>query len=143
MGQQVNFYMTPQDEQEFLAFLRSDRDVGVFKRAIWSEDIPFLEELPAAPEPFWWSLCLWDRQRYSAPRLRFIKEQGYFIADTIESELIEWSRVQSRRGTTCARSNLGRNEWLAPRGSFCYIQEQRFFSAVVHSSSRLDKTKVV
>jgi hypothetical protein len=91
MGRQVNFYMTAEDEREFVAFVRSDRDVRVFKSVSPSTEISFLDELPPVGEPFWFALCLWDR-RLSAPELSHIEQQGYYAVKETESEVIQFHR---------------------------------------------------
>lgn len=98
MGKQVNFYMAPSDEEAFVAFVRSDRDVGIFKYAVPGEDIPFLEQLPEKGEPFWFSLFLWDRDNSPPPILEYVKEQHYFVPNTFASEVIEFSRSHLDEG---------------------------------------------
>lgn len=92
MGKQVNFYMTRSDEEAFLAFVRSDRDVGIFKYTVPSKAIPFLEKLPEKGEPFWYALFLWDRHNSPPPILNYVKKQGYFVPDQYASEVISFSR---------------------------------------------------
>lgn len=92
MGKQVNFYMSADDERDFIEFVRADRNVGFFKYALPLPEIPLLEEMPTPDKPFWFSLFLWDRDRSPVPSVHFVKEQGYYVVNFIESEVIEFSR---------------------------------------------------
>jgi hypothetical protein len=93
MGKQVNFYMTNEDERDFLAFARSDRSIGVFMDIQKSKEICFLdEELPDRETPGWFALSLWDRHCSPPPVLRYIHAQDHFAVDRIESEVIEFDR---------------------------------------------------
>lgn len=99
MGRQVNFYMTRADEREFMRFVRSDRNVEVFKGHFPSQEIPFLAELPQEGEVDGFQLFLWDRDNSPPPIVRYVKEQGYFVPDFFSSEIIEFSRcfIDERR----------------------------------------------
>jgi hypothetical protein len=92
MGKQLNFYMTAKDEGDFVARVRSDRDVVVFKYASPTMEVVKLNVLPSPPEPFWGDLFLWNRELSPTPRLKFIKQQSYYVADEFESEIIQFSR---------------------------------------------------
>lgn len=92
MGKQVNFYMSADDEREFVEFVRGDRNVGFFKFASPSPEIPLVEELPTRDQPFSYLLFLWDRDHSPVPSLYFVKEQGYYVVSSIEAEVIEFSR---------------------------------------------------
>jgi hypothetical protein len=92
MGKQVNFYMTDFDEDNFVQFVRADRNVGIFMYAMPNQDIPLLTELPKKGIPFWFALWLWDRDHSPAPKVRYVPEQKYFVVEGIVSEVIEFSR---------------------------------------------------
>jgi hypothetical protein len=92
MGRQVNFYMTTSDEADFIQFVRSDRDVGIFMYALPTDEIPLLDTLPSPGEPFWCSLWLWDRENSPPPKTDYVPEQHYYVADRFASEIIEFSR---------------------------------------------------
>jgi hypothetical protein len=98
MGKQISFYMTPEDEQEFLKFVQSERDVVLLTYAIPTADLVPLKTLPSQGEPFWLSLFLWDRQHSPPPVLQFVPSQGYYIPNEIESELIKLSRSHFDQG---------------------------------------------
>lgn len=92
MGRQVRFYMTDEDTAEFLRFAGSDRNVGVFM--VWqaSEEIAFLDELPAPGTSFGYALCLWDRDGSPKPILTYVPPQQYYSVDEIDSEVIQLHR---------------------------------------------------
>lgn len=92
MGRQVNFYMTEDDEQKFLRFLRSDREVGIFMDAVPSPDIPLLEVLPGKETPGWFALWLWDMDNSPHPKMVYVPQQKYYAVDSWVSEVIEFSR---------------------------------------------------
>lgn len=98
MGKQVNFYMTDSDEQDFIRFVRSDRNVGIFMYTMPTEDIPLLTELPRQGVPFWLALWLWDRDNSPKPKVDFVREQRYYVVDECPSEVIEFSRSHLDEG---------------------------------------------
>lgn len=92
MGKQVNFYMTKSDENDFLRFLQSTGDVCVFKSVTPTPEIVCLDSLPKQGELFWFAMCLWHRNYSPAPILRHVKQQGYYVVEKFESEVIEFQR---------------------------------------------------
>lgn len=98
MGKQVNFYMTDRDEADFVEFVRSDRDVGLFMSVVPTNDVPLLAELPKQGVPFWFSLCLWDRDHSPAPKIDYVPEQRYYTVDEIRSEVIQFWRSHLDEG---------------------------------------------
>ncbi len=98
MGKQVNFYMTDADEADFVEFVRSDRNVGIFMYAMPTSDIPLLAELPKPGVPFWFSLWLWDRDHSPAPKIDYVPEQRYYVVEPIASEVIEFTRSHLDEG---------------------------------------------
>ena len=50
------------------------------------KEIPLLDELPQPNEDFWWSLFLWDQDHSPHPSMDNVKQQGYFVANSDESE---------------------------------------------------------
>jgi hypothetical protein len=98
MGKQVNFYMTADDEREFVEFVRSSANVAIFKSVQASPEIRELEEMPPAGEPFWFALYLWNKDDSPPPTLAYIKEQGWYSVDRFESEVIEFHRCSVDEG---------------------------------------------
>ncbi|MBM4128099.1 MAG: hypothetical protein FJ247_12245 [Nitrospira sp.] len=92
MGKQLNFYMTPEDEREFISFVESDRTVGIFMDVQASKEIAFLQRLPDRDTVGWFLLCLWDKDHSPPPVLSYVTEQAHFTVQRIESEVIEFSR---------------------------------------------------
>ena len=98
MGKQVNFYMTYDDERKFIEFVRSNRNVAIFTSVLPTMDIADLNELPPPGEPFWFSLCLWDKDHSPRPTLTYIKQQRHFCVEEIESEVIQFHRCGMDHG---------------------------------------------
>jgi hypothetical protein len=98
MGKQVNFYMTAADELNFVEFVRSDRDVAIFKSMLPTKEIMDLTELPRAGEMFWFSLCLWDRDHCPPPTLNYIQQHQHYRVDKTASEVIEFHRCGMDEG---------------------------------------------
>lgn len=92
MGKQVNFYMTEGDERQFVEFVRSTGNVGIFGYRMETPTIPLLDELPPMGTPYWHSLWLWDRENSPPPKLDYIPEQKYYVVDGLVSEVIEYDR---------------------------------------------------
>jgi len=92
MGKQVNFYMTADDEREFVEFVHLSGNVAIFKSVQASPEILELEEMPPAGEPFWFALYLWNKDGSPPPTLNYIKEQNWYSVDRFESEVIEFCR---------------------------------------------------
>lgn len=92
MGKQVSFYMTAQDERDFLGFVWSNGNVAVFKSIQESPHIVELHEMPKQGEDFWFSMCLWNRDVSPAPKLEYIEQQRYYSVDECESEVIQFHR---------------------------------------------------
>jgi hypothetical protein len=98
MGKQVNFYMTVEDEQKFVQFVRGERNVAIFKSVLPTTEIPNLIELPPVGEPFWFSLCLWNRDESPPPTLTYVEQQRYYSVGKIDSEIIEFDRCVLDQG---------------------------------------------
>lgn len=92
MGKQINFYMTDDDEREFVKFVQSTGKVAVLSYTSPTEEPTVIEELPSNKESFWGCQFLWNTETSAMPSMKHIKQQGYFIPDAIESELVEFSR---------------------------------------------------
>lgn len=104
MGRQVNFYMTAEDEQDFVSFVRSDKNAEFLNYISRSPQMQVLEQLPTSDEIFWAGQFLWNREFSPLPSMKFIEQQGYYIPDSHESEIIEFSRSHLDEG----RLNQGR-----------------------------------
>jgi hypothetical protein len=99
MGRQVNFYMMPEDEREFVAFVRSERNVGIFKSVIPTPEIPLLDQLPLMhSEDYWYSLWLWDREHSPEPTFRYVPQQNYYRVESFGPEVIQFQRCTIDNG---------------------------------------------
>lgn len=92
MGKQVNFYMTMDDERDFIAFVRATGNIAILKSVQMSEMPLQIDGLPSAGEPFWFALLLWNQDFSPRPALNFVKEQGWYCIDVYDSEVIEFDR---------------------------------------------------
>ncbi len=92
MGRQVNFYMTHEDEQEFLGFVRSTGTIAVFMTTQDSAELLELNELPAEDVEGAYFLCFWNKDISPHPKLKFITEQNHYCVDKMESEVVEFLR---------------------------------------------------
>lgn len=98
MGMQVNFYMSPEDEAEFLEYLRTQDGVRILKD--WT-DSPHPRELGRLPEPgthSWFQVWLHNREISPAPALLFVEKQDRYCMDAFAEEVIEFNRSIMRDG---------------------------------------------
>jgi hypothetical protein len=98
MGKQVGFYMSMSDEDDFMRFLRSDRNIGIFIDPIPTQKIPLLEELPTEETLGGSLLWLWDQDHSPAPTLKYSSEQRYYLLDFFASEVIQFLRCNLDEG---------------------------------------------
>ncbi len=89
MGRQVNFYMTNCDEHEFVSFVSSERQIGIFTDTIPNADISPLTEFPSRETLNWRSLWLWDLNQSLRPKVDYVPEHGYYAVDCFETEKIQ------------------------------------------------------
>lgn len=114
MGRQVNFYMHPKDEVEFVR--RRCNDCKFLLTRHPSPVPQWLDELPVfGPEgcqfswQFSWSVLLGKPEMGGPMRAQLIKSQGYFDVDAFEYELVEFSRC-GLAGGELSRGRL----WFSP-----------------------------
>lgn len=93
MGRQVNFYMLPEDEKQFIEFVRSTGDIAVYN---WKNETPYPPEILEFPPPFSvpssFDYCIFNKSLGSAVKTTFIEKQGYYTIDMTNSLVIEFSR---------------------------------------------------
>ncbi len=92
MAKQVYFYMTSDDELDFVEFVRSSGDASILKYVQSSDELHELKELPLVGEPFWFALLLWHKDLSPRPKLKYVREQNCYFVDETESEVIEFHR---------------------------------------------------
>lgn len=92
-GRQVNFYMTNEDERQFVDFLMTTGDVVLHA---YTSMTPRFEPVRLLPEPysgdFWYAFTILNRSISSNLRVRFISQQGYYVVDELNSSVIEFTR---------------------------------------------------
>lgn len=123
MGRQINFYMHPNDEAEFVQ--RRCKDCKFLLTRHPTPEPQWLDEIPAfghVGRQFSWqhsSKVLLGKPELGPPlRARFIKEQGYFIVDSSssENELVEFSRCELAGGElSSGRLWFNPYFWLPPK----------------------------
>ena len=84
--------MSDHDEDDFMKFMKIDRDVGILPYIHKENKLIILDKLPEKDEPFFFSVCLWDMTNSHPPVLKFISEKKYFTIDRFSSEVISFSR---------------------------------------------------
>ncbi len=82
----------PEDEGEFVEFVRSERNVAIFKDAIPTPEISRLDMLPSKEERFWFVVHMWDVDHSPEPTLHFVPQQKYYVVDDHGPEVIEFHR---------------------------------------------------
>lgn len=97
MGKQVNFYMHGSDEAAFLSAARERHTVHVLSYRSVAPAFEQLEPLPPAG-PHLFQLWLWSSDVCSAPVVRWVAQQQYYVIDGSQSEVIEFSRSHERDG---------------------------------------------
>lgn len=99
MGRQVNFYMSREDEREFVDFVRSTANVEILPYTSATREFTPVQTLP---EPlsmkFWGELWLVNRSISSNLVVNFISQQGYYTIDGLQSSVIEFSRSFLQEG---------------------------------------------
>jgi hypothetical protein len=92
MGKQMNFYMLKSDEDEFISYIQSDREVCIFLDRIKHPYIEGLKSLPDRDVPGWFMVYLWDKTNSPPPKIDYVPEQKHYVVDFFESEVIQFSR---------------------------------------------------
>lgn len=107
MGKQVNFYMTADDEREFLDFVRSEADACVFMSHQASEAIEFLQDLPTSETSGWFNVCLWSRGISPPPRIELTERRSRYSVNKTDSEVIEFYRSHVNPEGRLTRGRIG------------------------------------
>jgi len=99
MGEQVNFYMLEEDEQEFVEFVLSDGKTVILGDASLQEIPPILDCLPVEDSPPLWrnTVLFWRRgyplfTRYGVMKAGPLQGQGVYLVDLFRSSVIEFTR---------------------------------------------------
>lgn len=94
MGRQINFYMLPEDEEEFVAYVLSQKkDILMVVGHSETASPKIIENLPATfSEGNWNPIYFWDRNVNGELKAEYIKTQGYFLVDSSASPVVEFIR---------------------------------------------------
>src|SRR4051812_1765922 len=85
MGRQLNFYMHSTDEFAFLESAKKIAPLSVLEYTSETETFAPLTALPEKGVPGWFQLWLWSPERCSAPIVRWVPQQRYFVIDSVDS----------------------------------------------------------
>ncbi len=94
MGRQINFYMLPEDEEEFVDYVLGQKK-DVLMVAVPSETVSpkIIENLPAPfSEVTWNPIYFWAKNINGRLKTEYIETQGYFLVDSSTSPVIEFTR---------------------------------------------------
>jgi len=110
MGKQVNFFMLPADETEFLNFIKStDKNVLIYPYR--SPTITF-RPIKIPPKhfstDFWFHLWLYN-PNFGEINYSYIKEQKHYYVDEFKSPVIEFSRCGINDKSELSQGRL----WIA------------------------------
>ena len=93
MGRQINFYMLPEDEKEFISYVLQRKGVVMIAPHFQSKSPDIVSRLPEPfSKPFWRSIYFWDKNVNGKLETKHIEKQGYFLIDSLTSPVIEFSR---------------------------------------------------
>ena len=93
MGKQIRFYMTIDDEREFMHYVRSTGDVVLISGvSLGPEPETWLYPYQLAGRQFGESCHLWNRTISPPPKIKFVPQQNYYHLDSLDSEVINIGR---------------------------------------------------
>jgi hypothetical protein len=93
MGRQVNFYMLPEDQLEFEAWLRAKGDVCFINQPLRTEEIEVIPTL-IVPEmgKTWLGVYLAQRTDLENILVKYVASQNYWLIDDNQSPVVEFGR---------------------------------------------------
>src|SRR5690606_11443292 len=106
MGRQIRFYMVDQDEEEFIAFVKTTGDLVILPQASESnggETFSSLRELDG--RRLGESCHLWNRSLSPEPAIKHIPQHGCYWLDFMQSEVVNVMRSK-RVGQTLSMGRL-------------------------------------
>lgn len=111
MGKQVTFYMSRDDETDFVKFLRTTGDVAIIPQTSHEQmKEEFRDFTEAEGRPLGEKCLLWNRSVSPPPLVEYIQRQGYYTADTLQSEVVDvWHCKPTPRGLSMGRL------WMEPK----------------------------
>jgi len=119
MGKQIRFYMTDEDENEFIAFVRSIGDVAILPQATREEKGEvFASFRELVGRELGESCHLWNRSLSPAPLVRHIPDHQYYWLDFMQSEVVNvWPcKMLPRNQLSMGRLHI-ETTFLCPDGS--------------------------
>lgn len=93
MGRQIHFYMTPEDEQIFLDFVRTTGGVHLYPScspAVAPEELQSFAELMSANPSFRPKCYLWNEDVSPAPEVHLVRAQKLYCIDAMQSEVVDF-----------------------------------------------------
>lgn len=106
MGSQIRFYMTEEDEAEFIRFLRSTGDIVISPAVSSSAELKTLDSFwRNTPEVDCFGCVLWNRDISPEPKINFVPEpHGLYYIDKLDSEVVDVTPCSQTRN----KLSLGR-----------------------------------
>lgn len=130
MGRQINFYMLPEDEKEFISDVLQRKDVVMIAEPFESKFPNIISSLPEPfSKPFWHSIYFWTIN--GKLETKYIEKQGYFLIDSLTSPVIEFSRSFMRdnllvRGRIRAQLQYWKSNEIVSKGK----EFENWFNAI-------------
>jgi hypothetical protein len=118
MGRQINFYMSNQEEEDFLKYIKSIEGMSCyFYKFDDINELGPINELPNKEIAFWYALNIWNKEFLETPRLKYIKEQNHYILSQTSQSVIEWSRSGEYKGKLCrGRLWMSKERYIREKG---------------------------
>lgn len=99
MGRQVYFYMTEEDEDDFLEYVRTTGDVVIIPQTQGTISLTGIENFRTlAKSKFGEGAHLWNKAISPPPVFKHYESGGYYCVDFLESEVINVTRSKSVNG---------------------------------------------
>ena len=96
MGKQVRFYMSEEDEREFLNFAAKGAELVILPDRLKRSAPDPLQPLPPMGTPYFHSVWLWNKKISPVPHFDHIATQGYYTINTTLSEVVQFSRCHMK-----------------------------------------------
>lgn len=108
MGRQISFYMSREDEIEFVDFVRETGDVVILSQTSSRanlEEFDYFFEL--AGREYGEGCHLWNRDLSLTPKIKHFPEQEYFCLDFMQSEVLNpWRSKITKHGLSMGRIHV-------------------------------------
>lgn len=93
MGRQINFFMLPEDEEEFIRFVKSTGEVIVIPAITNKMPVESVENLPKAfSKPYWFSFYFLNKNLIEEAKYDYIEKQKHYHIDESKSLVIQFHR---------------------------------------------------